>query len=328
MGGRAKVGGVTEHFCQRHFGTDFFAADTVVIHTQDNTATTVQVTHHVAHIVFRRFHFNGHNRLKQNGVGFFHAFFESHGSSQLKRDLRRVHVMVGTENQTDAYVHNRIAGHDAVRQGVANTFVARRNEFARNHAAFDFVDKLVACATGFHRFHFDHNVTVLAFTAGLFDVFGFGFDFFANGFAVGHLRSAHVGFHAEFAFHTVDDDFQVQFAHTGNNGLAGFFVGTHAERRVFFGQTVQGDTHFLLVGLGFRLNRNVDYRLGEFHSFQNDRRVLGTQGFTGGNVFQADCSGDVAGAHFFNLGTVCGSHLHQTADTLAGTFNRVQHAVA
>ena len=236
--------------------------------------------------------------------------------------------MVRTESQADANIYHRITGYNTILQSVADTFIDRRDEFARNHTTFNFIDKFIACTTRLHRFHFDHNMTILTFTTRLFNVFGFGLHFLTDSLAVGYLRRTYVGFHTKFAFHAVHNNFQVQFAHTGNNGLAGLFISTHTERRVFLSQAVQGNTHFFLVGFGFRLNGNVDYRLREFHAFQNNRCIFGSQSFTGGYVFQTDGGGNVAGTHFIDLVTVVRSHLHQTADTFASTLYRVHHAVA
>jgi hypothetical protein len=67
---------------------------------------------------------------------------------------------------------------------------------------------------GFIRLNLQHDVAVLALTARLAHKLAFGFlDRLANGFAVGHLGLAHVGFDAELALHAVHDDFKVQLAH-------------------------------------------------------------------------------------------------------------------
>ncbi|CAH0320281.1 hypothetical protein SRABI106_04338 [Rahnella aquatilis] len=77
-------------------------------------------------------------------------------------------------------------------------------------------------------------MAVLTFTAGLTHKFPFDISHrFAHRFTVRYLRFADVGFHTELPFHTVDDDFQMQFAHTGNDRLAGFLIGADTERRVF-----------------------------------------------------------------------------------------------
>ena len=97
-------------------------------------------------------------------------------------------------------------------------------------------------------------MTVLTATAGLLDILAFDFDRLADRFAVSHLRRAHVRLHAEFALHAVNQNFQVQLTHTGDDGLTGFFVGVDAEGRIFFRQTSQRNTHLLLVDLGLRLH--------------------------------------------------------------------------
>ena len=63
-----------------------------------------------------------------------------------------------------------------------------------------------------------------------------GFRRLADGLAIRHLRLADVGRHAEFAHHAVHDDFQVQFAHSRKNRLAGFRIGIDAEGGIFLRQ--------------------------------------------------------------------------------------------
>src|SRR5208282_6709761 len=92
--------------------------------------------------------------------------------------------------------------------------------------------------------------SVLPFAAGLLDVFAIRFSFAANGFAVGDLRTPHIGIHAEFTLHAVNDDFQVKFAHAGNDGLASFRVGVHAKGGIFLRKPRQCLAHFVLIGFG------------------------------------------------------------------------------
>ena len=77
-----------------------------------------------------------------------------------------------------------------------------------------------------------------------------------DGFAVRDLRFAGVRVHFEFAEHPVANDFQVQLAHAGDDGLAGVFVRVDAESRVFFGEALQRGRHFFLVQFRLRLNRH------------------------------------------------------------------------
>ena len=66
-----------------------------------------------------------------------------------------------------------------------------------------------------------HDVAVLALAARLANELAFDvLDGLADRFAIRDLRLADVGFDAELALHAVDDDFQVQLAHAGDDGLA------------------------------------------------------------------------------------------------------------
>ena len=171
-------------------------------------------------------------------------------------------------------------------------------------------------------------MTILTTTTRLLGMLAFNvFNGGTDSFTVGNLRLTYVGFYLELATHTVNDDVQVQLTHTGDDGLARFFVGPYAEGRIFLSQTAQSQAHLLLVSLGFRLNGDGDYRFREFHTLQDDRCAFVTQGVTGGDVLQADGSSDVACANFFDLFTLVGVHLNDTAETLALLFNGVQHGV-
>jgi len=61
-------------------------------------------------------------------------------------------------------------------------------------------------------------------------------DLLRDGLAVGDLRLAHGCLDVELALHAVDEDFEVQLTHSGDDGLARLFVGANAEGRVFVGQ--------------------------------------------------------------------------------------------
>ena len=230
--------------------------------------------------------------------------------------------------QRDFDVHHRVAGEHALTQRFDNALFHRGDVLAWHHTALDGVDEFKALAS-FLRFDLQHDVAVLTLTAGLTHELAFSFVHrLADGFAVGHLRLADVGFHAEFALHAVDDDFQVQLAHTTNDGLAGFFVGVDAEGRIFSSQARQGDAHLFLVSLGLRLHSLTNHRLREHHAFERDDGAGIAQGFTGGHVLQTDAGSDVAGADFVHFLAVVRVHLHDTADTFLLAAHRVVHGVA
>src|SRR5690606_377855 len=222
---RAQRSGVAEHFRQRDFGLDSLAATDHVVHALDHAATRGQIAHHGAGVVFGSFHFHGHHGLEDHGVGLAAAFLETEDGSHLERQFVRVHIVVRTEVQRDLDVDHRVAGQHALRHGFVDTLFDRGDVFARNHTALDGVDELDALA-GFVGFDLQHHVAILTLTTRLAHELAFGiFDGLADGFAVGHLGLADVGFDTEFALHAVNDDFQVQLAHTGDDGLTRFFVG-------------------------------------------------------------------------------------------------------
>jgi hypothetical protein len=72
---------------------------------------------------------------------------------------------------------------------------------------------------------------ILTATAALLDVPGFLFRRNGDGLPVGHLGLADVGVDPEFTGQAVDDDFQMQFAHPGDQGLVGLFIGLDPERK-------------------------------------------------------------------------------------------------
>src|SRR5207302_3298373 len=111
-----------------------------------------------------------------------------------------------------------------------------------------------------HRMQLDDGVAVLTLAAGLLDVSAFGFSLLANRFAISDLRTANIGLHAVFTKHAVDNDFKVKFAHTGNQSLAGVWLGGNTEGRIFLSETLQRDAELVLVGLGFRLDRDRNNR--------------------------------------------------------------------
>ena len=92
--------------------------------------------------------------------------------------------------------------------------------------------------------------------AGLAHEAAFGFDFAANGLAIGDLRLADRGVHFELAQQAIDDNLQMQLAHPGDQGLPGLRVAVDAEGRIFLGQLVERLAQLVLVGLGLRLDRD------------------------------------------------------------------------
>ncbi|CAB4572904.1 unannotated protein [freshwater metagenome] len=226
--------------------------------------------------------------------------------------------MVGTiyENALDA--HHRVAGENTDRHSGLESSIHRRNVFARNATTGDLVGEFVDLVRrNFHRLERDLHLCELTGSTRLLLV---GvvvlFDLSANGLAVRNLWLANVCLNVELATHAVDEDVEVELAHTGDNGLASFLVLLHAEGRVFFSQLLDGRTELLLISLGLRLNSNRDNRLRERHRLEHNLVVRVAQRVSRGRVFQTDDRVDVTGGHVLDRVLLVGVHLEDLADAL------------
>ena len=236
--------------------------------------------------------------------------------------------MIRTKRQCRLDIHHRIARQHASAHRFAQPFFHRRDVLARHHAAFGRVFKHET-APRLQRFKGQHHVAVLPFTAGLADKLAFHlFDRFADRLAIGHLRTPDIRLNAKLSLHAVDDNLQMQLAHPGNDRLAGLLVSMQTKRRIFRRQPLQGDTHFLLIGFGFRFNRQRNHRLRELHPFEGNHRIRGAQRVAGSDILQADAGGNIPGVQFVHLMAIVGLHQHDASDAFFLAFHRIPHRIA
>ena len=120
----------------------------------------------------------------------------------------------------------------------------------------------------------------------------------------------------------------MQFAHAGQDGLAGFLVGLETQAGVLACELLQAEGHLFHAVLGLRLDGNVDDRDWEGHALEDDRVVAGGQRVARSGVLQADEGRDVAGEHFLDFRALVGVHLEHAADALAVVLRGVLHHVA
>ncbi|CAB4616573.1 unannotated protein [freshwater metagenome] len=143
--------------------------------------------------------------------------------------------------------------------------------------------------------------------------------------AVSNLWLTNVGFNLELATHAVNEDVEVKLAHSGDDGLTGFFIGADLEGGVFFSKALNSRTQLLLVALGLGLDRHVDNRGWEGHRFENNRVARVAQSFTSGGVLESHNSHDVTGTHARDFFTLVGVHLVNLADALLAALHAVEH---
>ena len=165
-------------------------------------------------------------------------------------------------------------------------------------------------------------MAVLALAAGLADEPAVALGRAADGLAVGDLRLADVGGDLELADHAVDEHVEVQLAHAGDERLAALLVRLDAEGRVLLGEALEGDAELVLVGLGLRLDGDLDDRLGEGHRLEHDRVLRVGQRVAGEGVLEADGRGDVARVDLVDLLAVVGVHLEDAPDALLLALRR------
>src|SRR5690606_20292274 len=189
----------------------------------EHATTATHVAHHVTHVIFRGNDLDLHDRLQQDRTCLGEAFLERHRAGDLERHFIGVHVMVRTIDGANLDVHDGETGKRAILHRFLNALVGGGDIFLRHHTTNDGAFEDIA-GTTFLRLHLDDDVTILATATGLAHELAFLLERLADGLAVGHLRLADVGLDVEFATHAINDDIQVQLAHTRDDGLTRLFV--------------------------------------------------------------------------------------------------------
>src|SRR6476620_3556189 len=322
LGHRPQVRDVSEHLGERDERPDDLRRP-ARLHALDLPPAAVEVADDVAHELLGHEDLDLHDRLEDGRIRLREGVLDGHRSGDLERHLGRVDVVVRPVEQGDLDVDDREAGVDARGERLADALVDRLDVLARDRAADDLVDELVARAL-LLRLELDHRVAVLALAAGLADEAAVALGGAPDRLAVGDLRLADVRGDLELADHPVDEDVEMQLAHAGDQGLGRLRVGVDAEGGVFLGEPLEGDRELVLVGLRLRLDLDLDDRLRERHRFE-DHRMLGVrERVAGERVLEADGRGDVAGVDLVDLLAVVGVHLEDAADALALALRRVE----
>ncbi|CAB4719966.1 unannotated protein [freshwater metagenome] len=236
--------------------------------------------------------------------------------------------MVLAVGEDGTHINGRVTGQNARRQCLPDTGVDGRDVFLRNFAAADLVEEFVT-ATGASVLKCDGDFGVLARTTRLLLV-GVGrvFDGLRNRFAVGHLWLTDGRVDLELTEHAVDEHLEMQFAHSGDDGLRSVFVGTNLEGRIFFGEREESLGHLVLIGLGLGLNRDVDNGFGEDELFEYEwsRRI--TQRVAGLRVLESDTSNDVTSKRSIEILAIVCMHLEETTDALLRCGACIHHLSA
>ena len=146
-----------------------------------------------------------------------------------------------------------------------------------------------------------------------------------DGLLVVYLRRALVALYLELTTQTVNEYFQVQFAHSRDDRLACLFVGANVECWIFFRQLRQSVRQLVEVCLRLGLNRDPDYGIWERHALQHQWCALRTKRVTGADVLKANHCADVPCFEFFDGVLLVRVHLEDARNTLLLAAARVDH---
>ena len=300
---------------------------TLRVDAEDGPAAAVNVAEEIALILVRRGHFDLHDRLEENSAGLLDGVLQREDAGHLERQFVGIDFVERSIDDLHLDVDHLVAGMNAAADGFFDAVDDRRDVFLGNGTANDLVFDLDALAL-FVGLDLDAGMAVLTATTRLADELAFTFSGLGDGFAVGDLGSADVGFDFELALEAVDDDFQVEFTHSRDDELTRLFVGEAAESGIFFRQTLEPFGHLVAILLGLRLDRHADDRLGERRRFERHVVIFVAERVARGDVTQADQRGNVTSEDFADVFALAALNDHQAADALALAGARVVNVVA
>ncbi len=259
----------------------------------------------------------------------------------MERHLGRVHLMVGTIVHVGMDAQHRESAQDTCIGSFPDAFTHRRDIFLGNgtthHGRFEqkhgrLVDqdiglriKVKLLTVCLQRCKFHLTMTILSTSTGLFCILGIHFHCLGKRLFVCNLGRTYVCFHLELTQQSVHDDLQVKFTHTSNDGLACLRIGVGTESRILLCQLGKGLSHLALTGFGLWLNGQLDNRLRKLHGFQNHGMLFIADGITSCSEFKAYCGSNVTGIYLFQLCTLVGMHLQDTAYTLFLAFCGIEY---
>ncbi len=171
-------------------------------------------------------------------------------------------------------------------------------------------------------------MSVVARAASLTNVPAFSLCGFPDRLTEGNLRLANIGLDLVLALHAIHKNLEMQFAHSTDDRLTRFFVGTHLEGRILISQPRQSHAHLFLVSLGLRLNRHRDHCLRKGDRAQRNRMLRRTKRIAGLQFLQANTCANIARLNLGDIFALVGVHLDQTANAVCLAGAGIENGVA
>ena len=182
------------------------------------------------------------------GSAFASASLKPDRRRGLERHLGAVDGVVLAVEARDLHVDDGEAERAAVLLGLDDALLDRGDEVARDHAADDRVDELVAGAA-LLRLDAQPRDRELAVTAGLLLELALGLGRAGDRLAVRDAHVFGVDLDAELARQLLERDRQVRLAHAAQHGLVRLGVALDAQHEVFLLEAVQRVGELVLVAL-------------------------------------------------------------------------------
>src|SRR3984957_19467941 len=314
---------IAEHVGQRHHRIDDHRIGPHVLPLH-LAATGQKITHHEAGVLLGGNDLDLHDRLEQNRTALLQALAERRAGGDFEGERRGVDVVIGTVDQCCLDIDNGEAGKHARSHDAIDAFFDTGNVFLRHRAADDLGFERRSRAR-FRRLEHQHDLGELTRAARLLLVGIVDLGLLRQPLAIGDLRRADARIDLVGAPEDIDFDIEVKFAHSLQNGLAGFLIGGDAEGRVLSGELRQRDAELLLVGLRLRLDRDLDDRLWKFHLFEDDRLLHVAERVARTGILEPSKRDDVASVSLFDVLAVVGVHEEHAADTLALVLRRIEN---
>src|SRR5438094_555181 len=117
-------------------------------------------------------------------------------------------------------------------------------------------------------------MTVLTATAALANELALALRRVANRFAVCDLWFADICIDTKLSLQSINNDLEMEFAHSRDERLSCLLIGADLEGRIFLSEASKGDAEFILILTRLRLDRHRDDWSWKLHRFENNRMVL------------------------------------------------------
>src|SRR5437868_1359326 len=168
-------------------------------------------------------------------------------------------------------------------------------------------------------------MAVLTATAALANELALALRCAANRFAVCDLRFADIGIDTKLSLQAINNDLEMEFAHSRDERLSCLLIGTDFEGRIFLSEASKSDTELILILTRLGLDRHCDNGSWKLHRFENNRMVLHTDRIACSHILETAYGNDLACVCVIYIFPLVGVHPHDATNALFAPLCRVQH---